>query len=105
MRISDWSSDVCSSDLDHVAHLTVHGVLHLLGYDHMTADEAAAMEPREVQVLAGLGIADPYVRPAAKKKPVSKKKPASKKPASKKSESKRPVSKKPVSKKIGRAHV
>lgn len=90
---------------DHVTHLTVHGVLHLLGYDHMTADEAAAMEPREVQVLAGLGIADPYVRPAARKtparkKPAGKKKPVSKKASvTKKSVSKKAVSRKPVSRK------
>lgn len=83
---------------DHVAHLTVHGVLHLLGYDHMTADEAAAMEPREVQVLAGLGIADPYVRPAARKKPAVRKKPVSKKMSvSKKAVSRQSVSRKKVS--------
>jgi probable rRNA maturation factor len=45
---------------DHFAHMVVHGVLHLLGYDHQTADEAAAMERLEVQILDGLGISDPY---------------------------------------------
>ena len=45
---------------DHWAHLTVHGVLHLLGYDHIEDGEAQAMEALETRVLAGLGIADPY---------------------------------------------
>jgi len=45
---------------DHWAHLTVHGVLHLLGYDHVVEGEAEAMEALETRVLAGLGIADPY---------------------------------------------
>lgn len=45
---------------DHVAHLAVHGVLHLLGYDHVTDEQAAAMEPREIELLAQLGIPDPY---------------------------------------------
>jgi probable rRNA maturation factor len=44
----------------HVQHLLVHGVLHLLGYDHETEAEAAAMEGEERRLLAGLGIADPY---------------------------------------------
>ena len=44
----------------HLQHLTVHGVLHLLGYDHMRDDEAEAMEGLERAVLAGLGIPDPY---------------------------------------------
>ena len=45
---------------DHWAHLTVHGVLHLLGYDHIVDAEAEAMEALETRILAGLGIADPY---------------------------------------------
>jgi probable rRNA maturation factor len=45
----------------HATHLMVHGVLHLLGYDHMTDDEAEAMEEIERQALHGLGIADPYL--------------------------------------------
>jgi probable rRNA maturation factor len=45
---------------DHLVHLTVHGVLHLLGYDHLTQVEAAAMESLERSVLAELGVPDPY---------------------------------------------
>lgn len=45
---------------DHVSHLVVHAVLHLLGYDHMTEEDADLMEGIEVQALASLGVADPY---------------------------------------------
>ena len=45
---------------DHWAHLTVHGVLHLLGYDHIEDADAEVMEALETRVLADLGIADPY---------------------------------------------
>lgn len=45
---------------DHWAHLTIHGVLHLLGYDHIEDAEAEHMETLETRVLAGLGIDDPY---------------------------------------------
>jgi probable rRNA maturation factor len=45
---------------DHWAHMTVHGVLHLLGYDHIDNAEAEAMEALERRILAKLGIADPY---------------------------------------------
>lgn len=44
----------------HYAHLTVHGVLHLLGWDHEDEVEAEAMEQLEREILAGLGIDDPY---------------------------------------------
>jgi probable rRNA maturation factor len=45
----------------HYAHLTVHGTLHLLGWDHEVDAEAEAMEAREREILATLGIADPYL--------------------------------------------
>jgi probable rRNA maturation factor len=45
---------------DHVAHLIVHGMLHLLGFDHIEDEEAERMETLERQALASLGIADPY---------------------------------------------
>jgi probable rRNA maturation factor len=45
---------------DHVSHLVVHGMLHLLGFDHMEDDEAERMEELESHALACLGIADPY---------------------------------------------
>lgn len=45
---------------DHLSHLVVHGILHLLGYDHRTDDEAEVMEGLEVESLASLGIADPF---------------------------------------------
>lgn len=49
---------------DHALHLALHGLLHLLGYDHDTADEAEAMEAVERHLLAKLGIADPYAEAA-----------------------------------------
>ena len=51
---------------DHLAHLTVHGTLHLLGYDHERNADAERMEALEVGTLRGLGVADPYrgARPA-----------------------------------------
>ena len=45
---------------DHVTHLIVHGVLHLLGYDHVEDEDAAVMEAIEVRILATLGVSDPY---------------------------------------------
>ncbi len=50
---------------DHCAHLVVHGMLHLQGYDHQTDRAARAMESRETAVLGALGIPDPYADPYA----------------------------------------
>lgn len=47
----------------HLSHLVVHGVLHLLGYDHEHGAAARAMERLEKKILAGLGVADPYCVP------------------------------------------
>jgi probable rRNA maturation factor len=44
----------------HYAHLVVHGVLHLRGYDHGTKAQAKRMEAREIRLLARLGFGDPY---------------------------------------------
>lgn len=44
----------------HLQHLVVHGLLHLLGYDHETERDANRMEALEVEILKRLGIADPY---------------------------------------------
>jgi probable rRNA maturation factor len=45
----------------HYAHLVVHGMLHMQGYDHETDDEAEVMEARETQIVTELGYADPYL--------------------------------------------
>ena len=45
----------------HYAHLTVHGTLHLLGWDHEDARESEAMEQLEREILASMGLADPYL--------------------------------------------
>jgi len=44
----------------HWAHMVIHGVLHLIGFDHQSSADAAVMESREIQLLAGLGFPDPY---------------------------------------------
>lgn len=54
-----------AADLDippahHLQHLTVHALLHLLGHDHETDADAAAMEALETRILATIGVADPY---------------------------------------------
>ena len=45
---------------NHLSHLAIHGFLHLIGYDHEDDDDAEAMEAREAEILARLGIPDPY---------------------------------------------
>ncbi|WP_166418875.1 rRNA maturation RNase YbeY [Cochlodiniinecator piscidefendens] len=62
------SFDTCKREADaenkpfdaHVTHLIVHGVLHLLGYDHIYDEDAALMEGLEVEILAQLGLPNPY---------------------------------------------
>jgi probable rRNA maturation factor len=59
---------VCAREADaqgkplahHLMHLTAHGVLHLLGYDHESDADAERMEALEREILAGLGVPDPY---------------------------------------------
>ena len=46
---------------DHLSHLVIHGILHLMGHDHEADDEAEAMEAKERTLLAALGIPDPYL--------------------------------------------
>lgn len=46
---------------DHLSHLSLHGLLHLLGYDHIEDDEAEEMEALEVRILAEMGIENPYL--------------------------------------------
>ncbi len=60
--VEQEAGDQGKAVLDHLAHLVIHGSLHLLGYDHELGDaEAEAMEALERQALAALGINDPYV--------------------------------------------
>jgi probable rRNA maturation factor len=44
----------------HWAHLTIHGILHLLGYDHVEQDDAEAMESMEIKILQKMGYSNPY---------------------------------------------
>jgi probable rRNA maturation factor len=45
---------------DHLSHLVIHGILHLIGFDHIEDNDAVKMEKYEIELLAGLGIKNPY---------------------------------------------
>ena len=56
-----FEADAAEKDFaDHLVHLLVHGLLHLLGYDHQNDADAARMEARESTLLAGVGVGNPY---------------------------------------------
>jgi probable rRNA maturation factor len=68
---------------DHLAHMAIHGLLHLAGFDHETAKDAKKMEQREREILATLGIADPYAEAPAPRAPKRKRVSRAAKPRSK----------------------
>ena len=53
----------------HWAHMIIHGVLHLLGYDHSNEKDSEIMESLETEILLGLGFPEPYLEPAGNEKP------------------------------------
>ncbi len=58
--VSDEAEERGVSIADHAIHLVVHGFLHLIGYDHETAEEAVVMEGLETFIMQDLGLPDPY---------------------------------------------
>lgn len=60
--VADEATEQNKPPQAHWAHLTIHGVLHLLGYDHLDSEEAERMEIMECEILGGLGYANPYER-------------------------------------------
>jgi probable rRNA maturation factor len=61
--VSDEAGAQGKRAADHWAHMLVHGTLHLLGYDHQADADALQMETLETEILAGIGVADPYGAP------------------------------------------
>ena len=59
-RVAREALEQGKREADHWAHLTIHGILHLLGHDHKQPAEALAMEALETDILAKLDIPDPY---------------------------------------------
>ncbi len=59
--IKKEAEDQNKNFLDHLSHLTVHSVLHLLGYDHINDIEAEEMESIELEILEKLNIKNPYI--------------------------------------------
>ena len=58
--VTQQAKEQNKQELAHWAHMIVHGTLHLLGYDHLTDDEAHVMETKEITILSQLGYPDPY---------------------------------------------
>jgi probable rRNA maturation factor len=58
--VAQQAAEQQKTEQAHWAHMVVHGILHLLGYDHTQPAEAAAMEHMEIEILAQLGFSDPY---------------------------------------------
>ncbi len=58
--MQDEAREQGKSLYNHYAHITIHGILHLLGYDHIDDEEAETMEAIEIRALAKLGIDNPY---------------------------------------------
>lgn len=58
--IEKESFELNKSSLSHWAHILIHGVLHLLGYDHMEPEEEKKMQQVEIELLKSLGISNPY---------------------------------------------
>ena len=64
--IKQEASQQSKSEMSHWAHMVVHGMLHLQGYDHIKNDEAEEMEQLEIKILNQLGFSNPYKQPNEK---------------------------------------